>query len=156
MSAIETAAALSNALSSLPSTSPPVTATAIAAALASLQAFRAPRATALVAASQQTQHRFAMETARLTFLNRLVYPGKGPGAALRLLSEAYPGAVRLDGLDVPGERPRMLPYWDELAREPQARDGWAAWGSWRGWSRWRRWGGVCCLAWGRRMGRLRW
>ncbi|KKY13272.1 putative fad binding domain protein [Diplodia seriata] len=97
MSAIETAAALSNALSSLlltPSSAPPpVTAPAIAAALASTQALRHPRATALVAASQQTQHRFAMETAVLAFLNRLVYPAMGAGAALRLLSEAYPGAL---------------------------------------------------------------
>ncbi|OJD33163.1 fad binding domain-containing protein [Diplodia corticola] len=126
MSAIETCAALTNNLHALlqshASSSSPIPSSAIAAAFAATQSLRQPRAAALVAVSRQTQHRFAMETLPLRLLNRYVYPGMGAAAALRLLSEAYPGAVSLATLPVP-QKPRRLPYHDELLREPGAGRG---------------------------------
>lgn len=128
---METCAALTNNLTALlrttrpssPSAAAAIPASSIEAALAATQHRREPRAAALVAVSQQTQHRFAMETAKLRFLNRHLYPALGSGATLRLLSEAYPGAASLASLPVP-EKPRALPYHDELLREPGARNAW--------------------------------
>ncbi|KAH7042133.1 hypothetical protein B0J12DRAFT_674744 [Macrophomina phaseolina] len=126
MSAMETCAALTNALVALlrAHSGPPasIPASSIAAAFAQTQAVREPRAAALVAVSQQTQYRFAMETPLLRLLNRHYFPALGPRAALRLLSEAYPGAASFDTLPTP-QKPRALPYEDELLRVPAARSG---------------------------------
>lgn len=139
MNALETTAVLTNNLLALLKSSPKPSRAEIESTFAKVQVFRQPRAKALVEASTQTQRRFAMETAWQRFMNRHFYPAQGSRSALRLLSEAYPGAPGLDasaakqGIPPPAKggampawlpaRPetRALPYWDELIRAPAPR-----------------------------------
>lgn len=141
MSALETTAVLTNNLLALLKSSPNPSRAEIESAFAKIQGFRQPRAKALVEASTQTQHRFAMETSWQRFMNRHFYPAQGSRSALRLLSEAYPGAAGLDasaarrkervpppakGGAMPAWLParpasRALPYEDELLRAPAPR-----------------------------------
>ncbi|GME32503.1 fad binding domain-containing protein [Neofusicoccum parvum] len=119
MSAMETCSALTNNLVTLLASNPAasdISVSAIASVFSATQSSRAPRAAALVAASRDTQHRFAMETALLKIINRYVYPTMGTDGTLRLLSEAYPGAVSVESLPLPEEkvRARNFPYEDEL------------------------------------------
>ncbi|EOD43355.1 putative fad binding domain-containing protein [Neofusicoccum parvum UCRNP2] len=119
MSAMETCSALTNNLVALLASNPAasdISVSAIASVFSATQSSRAPRAAALVAASRDTQHRFAMETTFLKFINRYVYPTMGTDGTLRLLSEAYPGAVSVESLPLPEEkvRARNFPYEDEL------------------------------------------
>lgn len=123
MSAMETCATLTNNLVSLLNAheqSSTIPSSAIESMFSATQASRQPRATALVNVSQQTQYRFAMETPTLKLFNRYIYPAMGSGAALRLLSGAYPGAASFDTLAIP-KKPRTLPYEDELLRQPTPR-----------------------------------
>ncbi|KAI7776946.1 hypothetical protein LA080_004309 [Diaporthe eres] len=140
MSALETTAILTNNLIALLKSSPNPTRAEIESVFARTQASRQPRAKALVDASTQTQRRFAMQSPWLRFMNRYFYPAQGSRSALRLLSEAYPGAAGLDvaaarneGVPPPAkggampawlpDRPafRALPYEDELLRAPAPR-----------------------------------
>ncbi|KAI3401656.1 hypothetical protein diail_9320 [Diaporthe ilicicola] len=136
MSALETTAALTNNLLALLKSSPAPTRAEVESVFAQTQQARRPRAKALVEVSAQTQHRFAMETPWLRFMNRYLFPAKGSRSALRLLSEAYPGAASLEsvpagipkgekGEELPAWLPRptarALPYEDELLRAPAPR-----------------------------------
>lgn len=140
MNALETTAVLANNLVAVLNSSPNPSRAEIESAFARTQESRQPRAKALVDASTQTQHRFAMESPWLRFMNRYFYPAQGSRSALRLLSEAYPGAAGLDvaaarkeGVSPPAKggampawlpaRPafRALPYADELLRAPAPR-----------------------------------
>jgi uncharacterized membrane protein YqaE (UPF0057 family) len=140
MSALETTATLTANLVSLLRTSPNPSRAEVVSAFARVQKSRQPRAKALVDASAQTQHRFAMETPWLRFMNRYFFPAQGPRSALRLLSEAYPGTPSLDGAATLREEPsvakgdttrpawlptppasRGLPYEDELLHPPTLR-----------------------------------
>lgn len=139
MSALETTAALTNNLVALLKVAPSPNQFELASVFAATQAARQPRAAALVAVSRLTQHRFAMATPWLRFMNRWVYPAMGSRAALRLLSGAYPGAASL--VEAPvwrarggGEKVKGLPAWlprataghalpydDELVAPPRPR-----------------------------------
>lgn len=140
MSALETTATLTNNLVSLLRTSPNPSRAEIESTFARVQKSRQPRAKALVDASTQTQHRFAMETPWLRFMNRYFFPAQGPRPALRLLSEAYPGTPSLDVAPAAQEELRVgkgettrpawlptlpashaLPYENELLRPPTPR-----------------------------------
>lgn len=140
MSALETTATLTNKLVALLKSSPNPSRLEIESVFATVQDARKPRAKALVDASTQTQHRFAMETSWLRFMNRYFFPAQGPRSGLRLLSEAYPGTQSLDvaatsqggppvgrgGTIRPAWLPtppasHALPYEDELLRAPTPR-----------------------------------
>ncbi|KAF2137762.1 uncharacterized protein K452DRAFT_329104 [Aplosporella prunicola CBS 121167] len=122
MSAIETCAALTNGLVSLvESHKDTKIPSSIESVFRTTQEIRKPRATALVDVSKNTQYRFAMETPLLKFFNRYYFPGMGSRSALRLLSEAYPGATSVKTLPVP-KQPRALPYEDELLQQPVPRN----------------------------------
>lgn len=135
MSALETTATLTNNLLALLKSSPSPTRAEIESVFARTHKSRQPRAKALVDVSTQTQHRFAMETPWLRFMNRYFFPAKGSRSALRLLSEAYPGATSLDVAQqgtpmgksealpswLPRPTARALPYEDELLRAPAPR-----------------------------------
>lgn len=119
MSALETTAVLTNNLIALLKSSSNPSTSELESVFARTQDHRRPRAQALVDVSMLTQHRFAMETPSLEFMNRYYYPAMGPRSALRLLSEAYPGAVGLDMTteveeeksDLPGGESKGLPEW---------------------------------------------
>lgn len=134
VSALETTAMLTNNLAALVKSSPNPSRLEIETVFAKVQDARQPRAKALVDASMQTQGRFAMETPWLRFMNRYFYPAQGPRPALRLLSEAYPGAQSLDStaaaqVKAPTTKTWLpavpashaLPYEDELVRPPTPR-----------------------------------
>ncbi|KUI56607.1 FAD-dependent urate hydroxylase [Cytospora mali] len=139
MSALETTAALTNNLVALLKASNNPSTSELESVLVSTQNSRRPRAKALIDVSMLTQHRFAMETPWMKFINRYYCPAMGPRSALRLLSEAYPGAVSLElkgeekksGLpngkakELPSWLPkpdvRSLPYEDELLHQPMPR-----------------------------------
>lgn len=135
MSALETSAALANHLVALLKSSNNPTTSELESVFATTQELRHPRAKALIDVSMLTQHRFAMETPLLRFMNRYYYPAMGPRAALGLLSEAYTGAVSLETTKatLPGEKDTKLPDWlpkstvrsfpyeDELLHRPMPR-----------------------------------
>ncbi|KAK7744989.1 hypothetical protein SLS53_003223 [Cytospora paraplurivora] len=142
MNALETTAALTNHLVALLKSSESPSTAELESVFAKTQDSRRPRAQALVDVSKQTQHRFAMSTPRLSFLNRYYYPAIGTGPALRWLTGAYPGAVGLEtkkekersdsgvpggekGRTLPDWLPRptshALPYEDELLHRPEPR-----------------------------------
>lgn len=142
MSALETIAVLTNNLIQLLKISPHPSRSEIEVVFDNTQSTRQPRARALVDVSTLTQHRFAMVTPWLRFMNRWYYPAMGPRSALRLLSEAYPGAASF--LESPSQRGRdkrdanstkkdlpewlskatsghALPYENELVKPPRPR-----------------------------------
>ncbi|KAK2610588.1 hypothetical protein N8I77_004006 [Diaporthe amygdali] len=135
MSALETTATLTNNLLALLKQSPNPSRAEVESVFAATQESRRPRAKALVDVSTTTQHRFAMETPWLRFMNRYFIPAKGQRSALRLLSEAYPGATSLkvarQGTSaenskalpawLPKPTARAFPYEDELLRAPVPR-----------------------------------
>ncbi|KAF2142265.1 uncharacterized protein K452DRAFT_333069 [Aplosporella prunicola CBS 121167] len=123
MSAIETCAALTNGLVSLLEShkDTKIPSSSIESVFRTTQEVRKPRATTLVDVSRNIQYRFAMETPLLKFFNRYYFPGMGSRSALRLLSEAYPGAASVKTLPVP-KQPRALPYEDELLQQPVPRN----------------------------------
>ena len=140
MSALETTASLTNHLVALLKSSDSPSTSEIESVFAKTQDHRRPRAKALVDASMQTQHRFAMRTPWLAFLNRYYYPALGPRSALRWLTEAYSGAVSFDAIEreeqktgssdgkrkglpdwLPTSAIRALPYEDELLHPPAPR-----------------------------------
>lgn len=135
MSALETTATLTNNLLALLKQSPNPSRAEVESVFATTQESRRPRAKALVDVSTATQHRFAMETPWLRFMNRYFIPAKGQRSALRLLSEAYPGATSLkvarQGTSaekskalpawLPKPTARAFPYEDELLRAPVPR-----------------------------------
>lgn len=145
MSALETTAVLTNNLVQLLKVHPSPKSSEIEAVFDNTQNTRQPRAKALVEVSTLTQHRFAMVTPWLRFMNRWYYPAMGPRSALRLLSEAYPGAASLSesklrhscnerdeksNKDLPVWLPKAtsghaLPYEDELVAPPRPRSGMA-------------------------------
>lgn len=138
MSALETTAVLTNNLLALLKSSPDPSRAEIESVFARTQESRQPRAKALVDASAQTQHRFAMETLWLRFMNRYLYPAQGPRSALRLISEAFYGAPGLAATkkgvgkgSMPAWMPttpksRALPFEDQLARSPKPRSALAS------------------------------
>lgn len=142
MSALETTTILTNSLTQLLKTSPEPSSSELEAIFAKTQNTRQSRAKALVDVSTATQNRFAMTTPWLEFLNRWYYPSMGPRSALRLLSEAYPGAASFTELPTrsagegQGDKGKGLPKWlsraasrpalpyeDELKSPPRPRNG---------------------------------
>lgn len=139
MSALETTAVLTNNLVQLLEDCASPSLSDLEAIFASTQETRQPRADALVDVSALTQDRFAMATAWLRFMNRWYFPAMGPRSALRLLSEAYPGAASFQSRsrrsygkrdektrDLPGWLSKAtsghaLPYEDELMAPPRPR-----------------------------------
>ncbi|PVH90855.1 FAD/NAD(P)-binding domain-containing protein [Periconia macrospinosa] len=122
--AIETAAALTNrlvkALKSSSSGSGHLSDSEIFSVFEDVQNLRSPRAWQLVRASHQQQRFEAMETPLLKFIAQNLVPVFGQDKMFRKWVDAYLSAIKLDMLEVP-DRPREIPYDDELLRKPRGR-----------------------------------
>ncbi|GME57463.1 fad binding domain protein [Neofusicoccum parvum] len=120
--AIETAAALTNALAkALKAHSPEkIPQEVLHSLLKDVQELRKPRATHILKLSDMMQAVYAEENRVLTAMNRYILPFFGSSLMLGRFGKSFPAAVSLDTLEIPA-RPRTIPYVDELLRTPSPR-----------------------------------